>query len=62
MARLGGMYAALMVGASAPALLASLGKATTPAEVVQRATVNEMNWPPELAMSRSRESRPETAE
>lgn len=33
-----GMYAALAVGASAPALLASLGKATTIAEV-QRAEV-----------------------
>jgi hypothetical protein len=29
-----GMYAALAVGASAPALLAGLGKATTPAEAI----------------------------
>jgi hypothetical protein len=31
-----GMYAALAVGASAPALLASIGRATTPAEIIGR--------------------------
>lgn len=33
-----GMYAALAVGASAPALLAGLGKATTPAEALSGPT------------------------
>jgi hypothetical protein len=60
--QVGGMYAALMVGASAPALLASLGRAATPAGVVEHVPAQGTNWPPEPAMSRSPNSRPETAE
>jgi hypothetical protein len=46
-----GMYAALMVGASAPALLASLGRAATPAGVVEHAMPaalkrNDWEWKP----------------
>jgi hypothetical protein len=60
--QVGGMYAALVVGASAPALLASLGRAATPAGVVQHVPTQGTNWPPEPAMSRSPNARPETAE
>jgi hypothetical protein len=46
-----GMYAALMVGASAPALLASLGRAATPAGVVEHPMPaalkrNDWEWKP----------------
>jgi hypothetical protein len=57
-----GMYAALMVGASAPALLASLGRAATPAGVVEHVPAQGTNWPHEPVMSQSPNSRSETAE
>jgi hypothetical protein len=56
-----GMYAALAVGASAPALLAGLGKATTPAEAIwgrpdgqrasfpERALMDELGTQPQAA-------------
>jgi hypothetical protein len=57
-----GMYAALTVGASAPALLASLGKATTPAALLQQEPVNETGRRTEPALSAPHESRRETVE
>jgi hypothetical protein len=60
--QVGGMYAALTVGASAPALLASLGKATSLSGVLQRKDDHEADWLPEPTWSAPLESRREAAE
>lgn len=54
-----GMYAALIVGASAPALLAGLGKATTLPGVLRAADVSGPTDPASPVLAGTGDSRPE---
>ncbi|HXL92975.1 MAG TPA: hypothetical protein VN969_28945 [Streptosporangiaceae bacterium] len=57
-----GMYAALAVGASAPGLLAGLGKATTPAEAVWGRSGSRAVSPPALTLAQEPDAQPQVAE
>lgn len=61
-AQVSGMYAALAVGASAPALLANLAKVTKPSEIQQGEPKLNGAGPPGQTLARPPDPQPEAAE